>query len=116
MNPATIGFVCNINKNHVQKILTDFFSAFIELSRRTQNEVVLDFKVGNLHLYKNGEIFFESRSETDLALNSPHRRADPREDISVIDTASAILSTGGGKVMSIKSSYLENLSVRTPQS
>jgi len=77
---------------------------------------VLDFKVGNLHLYKNGEIFFESRSETDMALNSPHKRADPREDISVIDNASAILSTGGGKVMSIKSSYLENLSVRTPQS
>ena len=116
MNPATIGFVCNINKNTVQKILTDFFSAFIELSRRTQNEVILDFKIGNLHLYKNGEIFFESRAETDQGLNSPHRRADPREDISVIDNASAILSSGGGKVMSIKSSYLENLSVRTPQS
>lgn len=51
-----------------------------------------------------------------MALNSPHRRAEPREDISVIDNASAILSAGGGRVMSIKSSYLENLSVRTPQS
>lgn len=51
-----------------------------------------------------------------MALSSPHRRADPREDISVIDSASAILSAGGGKIMSIKSSYLENLSVRTPQS
>ena len=78
--------------------------------------MILDFKIGNLHLYRNGEIFFESRSETDLALSSPHRRADPREDISVIDSASAILSAGGGKIMSIKSSYLENLSVRTPQS
>ena len=45
--------------------MTDFFSAFIELSRRTQSEVILDFKVGNLHLYKNGEIFFESKSETE---------------------------------------------------
>ena len=76
--------------------------------------MILDFKVGNLHLYKNGEIFFESKSETDNALNSPHKRADPSEDISVIDSASAILSTTGGHVMSIKSSYLENLSVRTP--
>ena len=41
---------------------------------------------------------------------------EAREDISVIDNASAILSAGGGRVMSIKSSYLENLSVRTPQS
>ena len=65
VNPATIGFVCNINKSVVQKILTDFFSAFIELSRRTQSEVVLDFKIGSLHLYKNGEILFESRAETD---------------------------------------------------
>ena len=116
VNPATIGFVCNLNKNVVHKILTDFFSAFIELSRRTQNEVILDFKVGNLHLYKNGELFFESKSETDNAMGSPTKRAEPREDISVIDSASAILSTGGGRVMSIKSSYLENLSVRTPQS
>ena len=98
----------------MQKILTDFFSAFIELSRRTQNEVVLDFKIGNLHLYRNGELHFESKSETENALNTPLKRHEPREDISVIDTASAILSTTGGKVMSIKSSYLENLSVRTP--
>lgn len=50
-------------------------------------------------------------------MNSPHnKRQEAREDISVIDQASAILSAGGGRVMSIKSSYLENLSVRTPQS
>lgn len=35
VNPSAIGFVCNVSKNHVQKILTDFFGAFIELSRRT---------------------------------------------------------------------------------
>jgi hypothetical protein len=116
VNPAALGFVCNLGKNLVQKILTDLFAAFIELSRRTQSEVILDFKVGVLHLYKNGEIQFESKAEMDS--NSPQRRQfDPaREDISVIDSASAILSSGGGRVMSIKSSYLENLSVRTPQS
>ncbi len=69
-----------------------------------------------MHLYKNGELFFESKAETENAMGSPTKRAEPREDISVIDSASAILSTGGGRVMSIKSSYLENLSVRTPQS
>ena len=79
--------------------------------------MILDFKLGNLHLYKNGEIVFESKSETENAFETlNHRRNELREDISVIDNASAILSSGGGRVMSIKSSYLENLSVRTPQS
>ena len=115
VNPAAISFVTGINKNQVQKILTDFFSAFIELSRRTQNEVILDFKVGNLHLFKNGELVFESKAETEHQLASPWKqRLEPREDISVIDSASAILSAGGGKSMTIKSNYLENLSVRTP--
>lgn len=117
VNPAAISFVTGINKHQVQKILTDFFSAFIELSRRTQNEVILDFKVGNLHLFKNGELVFESKAETEHQLASPWKqRLEPREDISVIDSASAILSAGGGKAMTIKSNYLENLSVRTPQS
>jgi hypothetical protein len=80
--------------------------------------VVLDFKIGNLHLYKNGELHFESKSDTDMAFTSPSgkHRHEAREDISIIDNASAILSSGGGRVMSIKSSYLENLSVRTPLS
>ena len=77
---------------------------------------MLDFKIGVLHLYKNGELIFESKSDLEQLLHgTPSRRnAEPREDISVIDTASAILSAGGGRVMSIKSSYMENLSVRTP--
>jgi hypothetical protein len=118
VNPATIGFVCGLNKGLVQRILTDFWSAFIELSRRTQQEVLLDFKIGSLHLYKNGELLFESKTDLEaLQHGTPSRRnMEAREDISVIDNASAILSAGGGRVMSIKSSYLENLSVRTPQS
>ena len=75
--------------------------------------MILDFKVGNLHLYRNGELIFESKGD----LETPSKRNEAaREDISVIDTASAILSQGGGRVMSIKSSYMENLSVRTPKS
>jgi hypothetical protein len=120
VNPATIAISCNLNKNTVHKILTDFWSAFIELSRRTQQEVILDFKIGCLHLYRNGELSFESRidSGTMDGQSAGWRRSNdnPREDISIIDSASAILSSGGGRVMSIKSSYLENLSVRTPHS
>lgn len=78
---------------------------------------MLDFKIGALHLYKNGEMLFESRSDIEQLFGTPSKRnQEPREDISVIDTASAILSAGGGRVMSIKSSYLESLSVRTPNS
>ena len=79
---------------------------------------MLDFKCGSLHLYRNGELFFESKADSGMSIDpsSPgwKRNLEPREDISVIDSASAILSTGNGKAMSIKSSYLENLSVRTP--
>lgn len=80
--------------------------------------MILDFKIGALHLYKNGEMLFESRSDIEALVNgTPSKRNnEPREDISVIDTASAILSAGGGRVMSIKSSFIENMSVRTPQS
>ena len=74
--------------------------------------------MGNLHLYRNGELLFESKSEFVDGLSPAFKRTfEPaREDISVIDSASAILSAGGGRVMSIRSSYLENLSVRTPKS
>jgi hypothetical protein len=62
-------------------------------------------------------MLFESRGDIEALVGSPStRNAAPREDISVIDQASAILSAGGGRVMSIKSSFLENMSVRTPQS
>lgn len=73
---------------------------------------MLDFKFGSLHLYRNGELFFESKSENpsnDPSSPSWKRNSEPREDISVIDSASAILSSGNGKAMSIKSSYLESL-------
>jgi hypothetical protein len=61
-------------------------------------------------------LLFESKSDTENNFASPTKRNEPREDISFIDSASAILSTNGGRVMSIKSSYMENLSVRTPKS
>jgi hypothetical protein len=69
--------------------------------------------VGNLHLYKNGEIIFESKSSE---FATPSKRNEPREEVSFIDNASAILSSNGGRAISLKSSYLENMSVRTPKS
>lgn len=63
VNSAAIAFACSLNKVMVHKCLTDFWAAFIELSRNTQQEVVLDLKVGNLHLYRSGELLFESKGE-----------------------------------------------------
>ena len=82
-----------MSKSVVHKILTDFFAALIELSRKTQSEVILDFKLGNLHLFKNGELFFEAKSETDSLLKDPKsHKNEVRDDVSIIDNVSAILS------------------------
>ena len=39
-----------------------------------------------------------------------------RDDLSVIDNASAIISLNGGRAVSIRSDFMENLSVKTPNS
>lgn len=56
---------------------------------------------------------FESKSSE---FATPSKKDVPREDVSFIDSASAILSSNGGRAISLKSSYLENMSVRTPKS
>lgn len=95
-------------------MLTDFFAAFIEISRRTQSEVLLDFKIGRLHLYKNGCLAFEGTGESDNNKYNTLDSSSIRDDLSIIDTASAILSQVGRGSVSIKSTYLENLSIKTP--
>ena len=57
---SSIAYVCNLSSAKVHQILLDFFAAFLELSRRTQAEVILDLKCGLLHLFKNGELVFEN--------------------------------------------------------
>ena len=85
----------------------------IEHGRSTQKEVILNLKIGNLHLHKNGEISFEASNNLE-EYEDNEKRKEVREDLSVIDHASAILSQKGGKTFSIKSSFIENLSVKTP--
>ena len=100
--------------------MTDFFASLIEISRKTQKEARIKFKgLGTLHLFKNRELAFlfeddsielktitGSRVSNDLFLE----RQKEREDLSFIDSASAVLSMGGGNTFSIKSSALRSLS------
>jgi hypothetical protein len=70
-----------------------------------------------LHLFKNGELVFESKTAEQLLDETTSlfkRRQEARDDISVIDTASAILSQTGGRAFSLKSDYIENMSIKTP--
>lgn len=75
----------------MKQILTDFFAALIEYGRGTTHEVILNLKIGNLHLFKNGEIAFEYNNEEEDP-KKRKERLEVREDLSVIDYASAILS------------------------
>lgn len=56
----------------------------------------INLKIGILHLFKNGEIDFEQGND-DIDNGKRERRSLKRDDISVIDYASAILSQNGGK-------------------
>eukprot|EP00347_Sterkiella_histriomuscorum_P003736 403363144 len=116
MNEQAIALVCNTSAQQVQKILTNFFATLIEISRSTKQKVLLDFKIGYLHLKKNGELLFESKNEIELQKEKNKDHETVREDLSIIDTASAMLSqiSRAGGPISIKSTYMENLSIKTP--
>lgn len=100
--------------------MTDFFTALIDVSRKTKREARLSFKgFGTLYLFKNRELAFNPIDESvdlaslqkipggsDLFLS----RQREREDLSFIDQASAILSSGGGMAYSVKSSAMQSLS------
>ena len=73
-------------------------------------------KFGHLCLYKNGELSFEPYSEvTDYDIKS---RNEVRDDpMSVLDCASAIMSSKGGYQMSVRSGFFSTISsVKTPMS
>ena len=64
----------------------------------------------------SGELKFTHGDTTDEETASVLRqRNNPRDDISVIDYASGILSQNGGRTFSMRSDYLDNMSVRTPK-
>jgi hypothetical protein len=110
---VSIAAVTNLSKEMVQRILTDFFQAIIELSRRTQKEARIRVgPCGYLNLYKNRELTFEPNLQD--ATQGEIDAAKFRDDISVIDGASAVLSMGGGKAFSIRSSKMSKLSLMTP--
>ena len=97
----------------------------IETSRKTSREARINLKdIGTLYLFKNRELAFNAVDEsisnleplggkkgTDMFL----ARQREREDLSYIDQASAVLSIGGGRSYSMRSSAIRTtLSMVTP--
>ena len=85
--------------------------------------------LGTIFLFKNRELAFEFNEESMVGGFMPKSglngtaahndiflaRQKQREDLSFIDSASAVLSVGGGRAYSIRSSTLKSLaSVLTP--
>ena len=101
--------VSGVDTDLVRRILTDFFQYIIELSRRTQKEAKIKISnLGYLYLYRNRELAFNS------SLKDSCIEYNDREDISLIDGASAVLSAGGGKAYSVRSSKVSKFSLQTP--
>jgi hypothetical protein len=77
------------------------------LSRRTVKEAHISFKgSGQLNLFKNRELAFLQavNNHSVTAESLKQQRDEMRADISHIDAASAVLSAGGGKAFSVRSS------------
>ena len=84
--------------------------------------------LGTIYLFKNRELAFEFNEDNMVGFmqksglngTAAHNdiflaRQKQREDLSFIDSASAVLSVGGGRAYSIRSSTLKSLaSVLTP--
>jgi hypothetical protein len=117
---ASLSIVTNVSKEQTKSIMTDFFAAFIEISRRTMRECRIVLKgLGVLHLFKNREIaitgFDDAYSDNALTAEELLRaRNKERQDLSYIDSASAVLSRGGGHAYSVKASTIDAMSMMTP--
>ena len=117
MSFASLSLVTNATKDQVKRILTDFFAALVDVSRKTSKEARIRMKgFGTLHLFKNRELAFKQIDElVDLGQIDAERedlflaRQKEREDLSFIDQASAVLSIGGGKAFSMRSSAMNSL-------
>ena len=60
MNFGSLASVCNLQPEQIKFYLTEIFSLLVEVNRKTKQDVDLSFKnFGSLHLFKNGEIFFD---------------------------------------------------------
>ena len=55
----------NSSKEQVKRILTDFFAALIDVSRKTGKEARLNMKgFGTIYLFKNRELSFNPLDES----------------------------------------------------
>ena len=121
MSFAAISMVTKVPDGEVRHILADLFAALVEVSRRTNKEVRMEFKgLGFLHLFRNRELSFQHIDKfCDLTMAElAKNQACVREDLSYIaDNASAVLSVGGGSTFSVRASTLASLaSIMTPRS
>ena len=114
MSYASISAVAGLSQNQTQRIITDIFQSLIELSRRTQQEAKIKLgKCGSLVLTRSRELAFYPAEKADESEIWSHR-SYIREDISMLDQASAVLSMGGGKAFSVRSSRVSKPSMMTP--
>jgi len=85
--------VTNSTKEQVKRILTDFFTALVDVSRKTGKEARINIKgLGTIYLFKNRELAFNAVDESlDLGSLDKHNttlfveRQREREDLSFID-------------------------------
>jgi hypothetical protein len=117
MSFVAFSVVTSVSTEIVRRILVDIFQAVVEASRRTQKEVRLALKkTGHILLFKSRELAFQPVNSDSAPEALRIERGRMREDVSVIDAASAVLSSGGGKAFSIRSSKLSQNSYATPAS
>jgi hypothetical protein len=74
--------------------------------------------VGVLHLFKNRELALSAHEDSNFGMLTAEEllraRNKERNDLSFIDSASAVLSRGGGHAFSIKAGTLDMISLITP--
>ena len=114
MSYASLAAVAGLSQTQTQKIITDIFQSLIELSRRTQKEAKIRLgNCGSLVVTRSRELAFypaEKADESEIWSS----RTFVRDEISMIDQASAVLSMGGGKSFSVRSSRVSKPSMLTP--
>ena len=90
---ASLSLVTSSTKEQVKRVMTDIFTALVEVSRKTGKEARLTMKgFGTIYLFKNRELAFSKVDDSvDLAVLDKTNtqlfieRQREREDLSFID-------------------------------
>lgn len=61
MSASSISQVCNISRSQVLEILKEIFTKVIEISQKSKEEIILDFKIGDLVITDRHELVFRNR-------------------------------------------------------